>query len=103
RNLPLALLLGTAAVLLIYLAVNWAYLLGLGYDGARSKTIAAAVVEPGWPVCGGRVMALAVVVSALGALNGMIFTTARICTVFAADHALFVPLRRSRRHLGTPL
>lgn len=102
RNLPLALLLGTASVLLIYLAVNGAYLLGLGFDGARSTTLAADLLERAWPGYGARVMALAVVVSALGALNGMIFTSARICTVFAADHPLFVPLSRWSHTLGTP-
>lgn len=103
RNVPRALLLGTAAVMVIYLIVNAAYLLELGFAGAQSKTLAVDLLERAWPGYGGRVMALLIAVSALGALNGMIFTTARIYSVFGADHRLFVPLSRWSRRWGTPV
>ena len=102
RNLPLALVLGTAAVTGIYLVVNTAYLFGLGFSGAQSQTLAADLLALAWPGYGGRVMALLVVISALGAVNGMIFTTARIYSEFGADHRLFQPLSRWSRRWGTP-
>src|SRR5262249_2244228 len=36
RNIPLALILGVGAITLIYLLVNAAYLMGLGFETARS-------------------------------------------------------------------
>ncbi len=104
RNLPRALLLGTAAVTVIYLLVNVAYLLGLGFEGTRrSPTLAADLIDRLWPGQGGRLIALLVSVSALGAVNGMIFTTARIYAEFGLDHRLFAPLGRWSRRWGTPV
>jgi basic amino acid/polyamine antiporter, APA family len=103
RNLPRALLLGTAGVTLIYLLVNAAYLLGLGFAGARSRTLAADLLGSAWPGQGERVMAVLVCVSALGAVNGMIFTTARIYAEFGVDHRVFAPLSRWSRRWGTPV
>lgn len=102
RNLPLALILGTAVVTLLYLAVNLAYL-GLGYEQAKSKTVAADVLALAWPDWAPSAMAGLIVVSALGAINGMIFTTARIYAVFGADHRLFHPLGAWSAHTGTPM
>ena len=42
-----------------------------------------------FPRIGPQVMNLVVMVSALGAINGMIFTTARIYCEFGSDHRLF--------------
>ncbi len=47
-------------------------------------------------------MAVLVIVSALGAINGMIFTTARIYAEFGLDHRLFSALSHWSRRLGTP-
>jgi basic amino acid/polyamine antiporter, APA family len=103
RNLPRALILGAALVTLIYVVVNAAYLLGLGFEGARSPTLAADLFALEWPGQGDRIMALLVSVSALGAVNGMIFTTARIYCEFGVDHRLFAPLSRWSRRWGTPV
>jgi len=84
KNLPLALILGTLGVTLIYLLVNGAMLLALGFDGARSQ-------KPAMIIQGdvGRVVNIMIMISALGAINGMIFTTARISSAFGQDHRLF--------------
>src|SRR5262249_21163541 len=42
RNLPLALILGTALVTLIYVLVNAAYLVGFGLEEARARQVGAA-------------------------------------------------------------
>jgi amino acid transporter len=106
RNLPRALLLGTAAVTLIYLLINAAYLVGLGFAEASregSPTLAADLVGRFWPGQGDRVMALLISICALGAVNGMIFTTARIYAEFGLDHRRFAPLGRWSRRWGTPV
>src|SRR5262249_26823865 len=72
RNLPLALLVSTGIVMVLYVLVNAAYLVGLGYERAAMAT-AGDLLRP---LLGeyGKVL---VMVSALGAINGMIFTSAR--------------------------
>ncbi len=104
RNLPLALLLGTGAVSVLYLLVNAAYWAGLGYEAAADSPRVAANVLGLLPWGRGRqAMALLVVVSALGAINGMIFTSSRIYAELGADHRLFAPLARWSRRWGTPV
>jgi APA family basic amino acid/polyamine antiporter len=78
RNIPRALLLGTAGVAVIYLLINAAYVSGLGFEGARnSRAIAADVLHGALGDAGAKTMSLLVAISALGALNGLILTGAR--------------------------
>ncbi len=87
RNLPRALVLGLAGITLVYLAVNGAYLHTLGFDVARHATAPAAdVLERACGAWGGRAISLLVMLSALGAINGMILTAARIYAVWGADY-----------------
>ncbi len=104
RNIPRALIGSTAAVTVIYVLVNAAYLWALGFDGLRAHgdASAAAILDLALPGYGARAMAVLIVVSALGAVNGMIFTTARIYAEFGLDHRLFAPLSHWNRRLGTP-
>jgi amino acid transporter len=104
RTLPLALILGTGAVTLLYLLVNLAYFTGLGYEAAAdSATVAADVLGLLPWRYGEQAMALLVMVSALGAINGMIFTSSRIYSELGADHRLFAPLARWSWRWGTPV
>jgi len=104
RNIPRALLLGTGGVAVVYLLINAAYLNALGYDGARNaKAIAAEVLQGPCGDAGARAMSLLVMISALGALNGMTLTGARIYAAAGNDFALFAPLGRWHPRLGTPV
>jgi amino acid transporter len=104
RNLPRALILGTLLVTGIYLLVNAAYVVGLGYDRARSSpTIAADLLGLALGDSAARFISALVIVSSLGAINGMIFTSSRIFAEFGADHALFSSLGRWNRRFGTPV
>jgi APA family basic amino acid/polyamine antiporter len=98
RNLPLSLILGTLAVTLIYLLVNGALLLALGFEGARTQS-PAEIFRGGL----GKALNLIIMVSALGAMNGMIFTTSRIFSAFGKDHRLYTPLAHWSRRFGTPV
>jgi amino acid transporter len=103
RNLPLALLGGVAGVTAIYLAVNAAYLSALGFAGARASqtpAIDALAVAVG-PVSG-KLIALLVMISALGAMNGMIFAGSRVFARFGADHRLFRWLGKREPGDGSP-
>jgi amino acid transporter len=104
RNLPLALLVGTVAVTLIYLLVNMAYIAGFGFDTARTHQVGAeGILKETLGPAGGRVMNVLVMVSVLGALTGMIFTGSRIFSELGADHRLFAPLGWWNPRLGTPV
>jgi amino acid transporter len=95
RNIPRALLLGTGAVTVLYVLVNAAYLWALGFDAARSSgAIAADVLKGPLGVAGERAMCVLVMVSALGAVNGLIFSGARVYSTMGADHPVFTWLGR---------
>src|SRR6476646_1078239 len=75
RNLPRALILGIVGITLIYLAINGTYLAVLGFDTARHTSMPAAdVMEHACGPWGSRVISMLVMLSALGAINGMILT-----------------------------
>lgn len=87
RNLPRALILGVVGITIIYLAVNAAYLQALGFEGVRHTKIPAAdVLEQAAGPWGDRAISILVMLSALGAINGMILTAARIYAVWGADY-----------------
>ncbi|MFO0967026.1 MAG: amino acid permease [Gemmataceae bacterium] len=103
RNIPRALIIGTLGVTLIYVLVNLALLNSLGADGAKRTSAVSDVIANVLPTGGGQFLQVLIVISALGALNGMIFTTARIYREFGADHRLFQPLSQWDWRFGTPL
>lgn len=103
RNIVRALVLGTLAVTLLYLLVNGAFLAALGFDGLRgSEAVAADTINRVWPDAGGRLIALLVCLSALGAVNGLIFTGARISYAVGAERRGFGWLGKWHPRLGTP-
>lgn len=93
RNLPRALILGTLSVTVLYLLINAAYLVGLGFDGARAlgPTPADILAHTLGPRAG-QAMNVLILISVLGALSCTIFTGARIFSELGADHRLFAPL-----------
>lgn len=104
RNVPFALILGAAAVTVIYLLVNAALLTGLGFEAAGNTPLAPTrLLEADLGRGGAVAISVLIMVSALGANNGMIFTTARIYSEFGADHRLFSPLSHWSRRVGTPV
>ena len=80
-------MLGVAGITGIYVTVNAAYLTSLGFEGAaQTRTPAADVLEFGCGPWGGRAISLLVMLSALGAINGMILTASRIYAVWGTDY-----------------
>jgi amino acid transporter len=95
RNIVRALVIGTAAVTVLYLLVNAAFLHHLGYAGLTQSRAVAGVF-------GGRLISALICVSALGALNGLIFAGARISYAMGAEHRVFGWLGRWEPRTGTP-
>jgi APA family basic amino acid/polyamine antiporter len=103
RNLPLALVGGVAAITLIYLAVNVAYLSALGFEGAANTfTPAADVLARTMGDVGAKLVSALVMISALGAINGMILSRARVFAVLGSDHRALAWLGGWKPGQGTP-
>jgi amino acid transporter len=102
-NIPRSLLLGTGLVTLIYVGINWVFLYGLGFDKLRSSQAAAAdLLAAPFGDVGARLMVIFVAVSALGAVNGQIFTGARIGYALGRDHPVMSRLGVWSPRFGTP-
>lgn len=94
RNLPLAVVLGTGGVLLLYFFANVAYLTALPFEAiqhAENDCVATALLEAVFPGKGAFVMAAAIMVSTFGCNNGMILVGARASYAMARD-GLFFPI-----------
>ena len=104
RRIWLALVLGTTLVTVVYLLVNAAYLRALGFEGARqSHAIAADTLERALGHWGASAMSLLVMISALGAVNGLIFAGSRVYASLGADYGLFGWLARRHPRLNSPV
>jgi basic amino acid/polyamine antiporter, APA family len=91
RTLPLALILGTASIVVVYLLLNVAYIYLVPLpEMARSPLIAATAADRirVFAGAGGAVISGVVMVSCLGALNGSMMTGPRIFFAMA-DRGLF--------------
>jgi basic amino acid/polyamine antiporter, APA family len=104
RNIPRALMLGILGVTLVYLAVTAAYLLGLGFDAAsQTSTPATDVVEHIVGPWGGRAISFLVMLSALGAINGMILTGTRVYATLGSDYPPLAWLGTWNRRDAAPI
>jgi amino acid transporter len=105
KNIVRCLLLGTGIITVIYLAVNTAYLMALGYDGMRSsqEAVAAAVLRTRVGDAAGNLMSVLVMISALGAVNGLIFAGSRVYYALGSENSVFAFLGRWDPRFGSPM
>jgi APA family basic amino acid/polyamine antiporter len=103
RNLPLALIAGTVAVVIIYVAVNVVYLRALGLEGlAQSAAPAADAARRMFGPAGDLFVSGAIAISTFGFLDLSILAPTRVYYAMAAD-GLFVPaLARLHPRYRTP-
>jgi APA family basic amino acid/polyamine antiporter len=103
RNIVRALFLGTGSVIGLYLLVNGAFLYTLGYEGlAISGAVANDAISTVFPDIGGGLISALVCISALGAVNGLIFTGARITYAMGAEHKTFKLFGKWNERTETP-
>jgi amino acid transporter len=104
KNIVRALLWGTATVSLLYVLVNISFLYALGYSGtANSQAVAVDTVATVFPGMASRLIGIIICISSLGAVNGLIFTGARISYALGSEHPLFRLLGKWNPRLGTPV
>jgi basic amino acid/polyamine antiporter, APA family len=103
RNIPLALTLGTIAVIGLYCAANVVYLnvlplkgdpngatvMARGIQYASEDRVATAVMQQMFGSSGSSLMAIAILVSTFGCCNGLILAGARVYYAMARDGLFF--------------
>jgi APA family basic amino acid/polyamine antiporter len=103
RTVPLSLMIGTSLVCGLYIAANLVYLAALpllgqagaatafarGIQFASSDRVATAAVEVTLGQAGARLMALAIMISTFGCVNGLVLAGARVYYAMAQDGLFF--------------
>jgi APA family basic amino acid/polyamine antiporter len=103
RNFPRALLIGSAALIGIYLLANLAYLAALGpVDAARSDSIAATAVTAVAGSSAAKLVAVAILISIFSATNGLTLTAPRVYFAMARDELFFHQLAEVHPRFRTP-
>jgi amino acid transporter len=107
RNVPRALFTGVAIGVVGYIAVNAAYINGLGWQDVTQfgpKDVPTRLIErTPLGAQGGQAMCALIMISALGACNGLIFTGPRVYAAVGAEHGIFGWMGRWRPGRGTPI
>jgi basic amino acid/polyamine antiporter, APA family len=117
RNLPLSLALGTGSVIALYIACNFIYLnvlplagsahgasiLERGIQYATEDRVGTAVMTQMFGGTGGALMALAIMVSTFGCVNGLILAGARVYYAMAKDGLFFRKVARLHPKYKTPV
>ena len=103
RNLPRALVIGTLAVIAIYLLANVAYLAVMSVEEIRrSRLVAADVAERLIGAPGVVFVAVTVMLSTFGTLNGTLLTAPRIFFAMADDGLFFRKVAAVHPRHGSP-
>ena len=103
RNLPLALILGTGLVTLLYVMANVSYLnvlplqgvadastaVGRGIAHATQDRVGTATLEGMFGAAGATIMAVAILISTFGCNNGLILAGARVSYAMSRDGLFF--------------
>ncbi len=103
RNMVRMLVIATAVITLIYVLLNLAYLNVLGLDGIRkSSAVGADAVRKVAGSHGAIALALVICCAALSALNGTIFTGARLYRAVGNDLPMLKRLGLDASRGGSP-
>lgn len=103
RNLPLSLMLGTTAVVLIYVSVNAIYIRALGLEGlAATTTPASKAAEMMFGSLGDTFVTAAIAISTFGFLDLGILAPTRVYYAMAADGVFIPALAKLHPKYGTP-
>jgi len=105
KNLPRALLIGTGIVTILYLLTNLTYLSALSIESIKTAPedlVAASLIGTVMGSGGKIVIALIVMVSAIGCANGMILAGARLFYAMAKDGLFFSKLAKLNEDTHVP-
>jgi APA family basic amino acid/polyamine antiporter len=103
RNLPRSLALGMTVVIALYVSANLAYMNVMTVpEIAATERVGAAVAQRTMGATGATVLAVVVLLSIVGAINGCVLTCARIPFAQARDGLFFSRFGHVHRRFETP-
>ncbi len=104
KNLPRALVIGVAAVVVLYLAVNFVCVRALGVAGlANTGTPASDVMRLALGPTGARLIAAGIAISTLGFLSQSMLTAPRVYFAMAEDGLFFSAVAKLSRRSRVPV
>ncbi|RRQ46508.1 APC family permease [Chryseobacterium sp. SC28] len=104
KNVVKAMILGTSAVMLLYLLVNFVYLNALDRDSiafAANDRVAVAAAEKMFGNAGTIIIAILVMISTFGCVNGIVLAGARVFQTMAKDGLFLKPAIENNKN-GVP-
>lgn len=104
KNVVKAMILGTSAVMILYLLVNFVYLNALDRDSiafAANDRVAVAAAEKMFGNAGTIIIAILVMISTFGCVNGIVLAGARVFQTMAKD-GLFLKSAVENNKNGVP-
>lgn len=104
KNVVKSMVLGTSAVMILYLLVNFVYLNALDREAiafAENDRVAVAAAQPIFGSAGTIIIALLVMVSTFGCVNGIVLAGARVFQTMAKD-GLFLKSAIENNKNGVP-
>jgi len=103
RNLPLSIILGIAGVMLLYFAINSAYLYQLSPKAiAASKAVANDAMKMAVGTLGGVLISAAVMMNTFGNVSTQVLVKARTWYAMARDGLFFRPMGELHPRFKTP-
>ena len=103
RTFPNALVIGTAAIVGIYLLANAGYLAALGPDGMRNaQRVASESADATLGSWAAKTITIAILLSIVSAANGLTLTAPRVYFAMARDGLFFQRLARIHPRFETP-
>lgn len=103
KNIPIALVAGTSAVIVIYVLANLAYMYVLPVTRiAHSQLVASEAISEFFGRKGAALIAVAVMISTFGTVNATTMTTARVYFAMAKDKLFFRGISRIHPKYKTP-
>jgi APA family basic amino acid/polyamine antiporter len=104
RNMSRVLILSLCTITALYVAINWAYLHGLGLSGvAKSEQVAADLLGQSFGDLGTGIISVLIGIAALTTANATVFTGGRSSYAFGRDFQEFAALGRWNPRTGTPV
>jgi len=97
RNVPLSLALGVGIVSTLYLGANWVYLNLLSFDAIRNAAqdrVGTAAAGALFGANAETLMAVAIMISTFGCVNGLTLAGARVYYAMALDGLFFRPVAK---------
>jgi basic amino acid/polyamine antiporter, APA family len=104
KNILRSLVMGTLVITVIYVVINLAFLRTLGMEGmSNSQAIASDMMYITLGEGSALFISLLICITCLSAVNGMIFTEARIYYALGKEHRLYQLLGTWDRRLDAPV